>query len=47
VPVTGRHTARGDAVIAGAVMVELIPQLTRLGHRSVGDALWLQDRVLL
>jgi DNA polymerase III subunit epsilon len=47
VPVMGRHTARGDAVIAGAVMVELVPQLTRRGHRSVGDALWLQGRVLL
>jgi len=47
VPVMGRHTARGDAVIAGAVMVELVPQLTRRGHRSVGDALWLQARVLL
>jgi DNA polymerase-3 subunit epsilon len=47
VPVIGRHTARGDAVIAGAVMVELVPQLTRRGHRSVGDALWLQGRVLL
>lgn len=47
VPVTGRHTARGDAVIAGAVMVELVPQLTRRGHRTVGDALWLQGRVLL
>ncbi len=47
VPVIGRHTARGDAVIAGAVMVELVPQLTRRGHRSVGDAIWLQGRVLL
>ena len=47
VPVTGRHTARGDAVIAGAVMVTLVPQLTRRGHRSVGDALWLQGGVLL
>jgi hypothetical protein len=46
VPVTGRHTARGDAVIAGAVMVELTPQLIRRG-RTVGDALWLQGRVLL
>ena len=46
VPVTGRHTARGDAVIAGAVMVELVPQLIRRG-RTVGDALWLQGRVLL
>jgi DNA polymerase III subunit epsilon len=47
VPVTGRHTARGDAVIAGAVMVRLVPQLTRQGHRTIGDVLWFQGRVLL
>jgi DNA polymerase-3 subunit epsilon len=47
VPVMGRHTARGDAVIAGAVMIALVPELTGRGHRSVGDALWLQSGVLL
>ena len=47
VPVVGRHTARGDAVTAGAVMVALLPELVRRGHRTVADALWLQSRVLL
>ena len=42
-----RHTARGDAVTAGAVMVALLPELARRGHRTVADALWLQSRVLL
>ncbi len=47
VPVVGRHTARGDAVTAGAVMVALLPELARRGHRTVADTLWLQSRVLL
>lgn len=47
VPVVARHTARGDAVTAGAVMVALLPELARRGHRTVADALWLQNRVLL
>jgi DNA polymerase III epsilon subunit family exonuclease len=47
VPVLGRHTARGDALTAGAVMVALLPQLARRGHRTVADILWLQSRVLL
>jgi len=42
VPVVGRHTARGDALTAGALMLELLPDLVRLGHRTVADALWLQ-----
>jgi DNA polymerase-3 subunit epsilon len=47
VPVVGRHTARGDALMAGAVMVALVPELVRRGHRTVADALWLQSRPLL
>jgi len=47
VPVVARHTARGDAVTAGALMVALLPELARRGHRTVADALWLQNRVLL
>jgi DNA polymerase-3 subunit epsilon len=47
VPVVGRHTARGDAVTAGALMVALLPQLVGRGQRTVADALWLQRRVLL
>jgi DNA polymerase-3 subunit epsilon len=47
VPVVGRHTARGDAVTAGALMVALLPQLVGRGQRTVADALWLQRGVLL
>jgi DNA polymerase-3 subunit epsilon len=47
VPVVARHTARGDALTAGAVMVALLPELIRRGHRTVADALWLQRGVLL
>lgn len=46
VPVVGRHTARGDAVIAGAVMLGLLPELARRGYRTLADALWLQRRAL-
>jgi DNA polymerase III epsilon subunit family exonuclease len=47
VPVVGRHTARGDALIAGALMLGLLPELVRRGHRTAADALWLQRSVLL
>jgi DNA polymerase III epsilon subunit family exonuclease len=47
VPVVGRHTARGDALIAGALMLGLLPELARRGHRTVADALWFQRSVLL
>jgi DNA polymerase-3 subunit epsilon len=46
VPVVGRHTARGDAVTAGGIMLGLLPELVRRGHRTVGDALWFQRSVL-
>lgn len=42
VPVAGRHTARGDALVAGAMMLGLLPELARQGHRTLADALWLQ-----
>ncbi len=47
VPVVGRHTARGDALVAGALMLGLLPELARRGHRTIADALWLQRSVLL
>jgi DNA polymerase-3 subunit epsilon len=47
VPVTGRHTARGDALVAGAMMLGLLPELARRGHRTMADAVWLQRSVLL
>jgi DNA polymerase-3 subunit epsilon len=47
VPVVGRHTARGDALLAGAIVLGLLPELARRGHRTLTDALWLQRSVLL
>ena len=47
VPVVGRHTAWGDALVAGAMMLGLLPELTRRGHRTLADAVWLQRGVLL
>lgn len=47
VPVVGRHTARGDALVAGALMLGLLPELARRGHRTLADALWFQRSVLL
>jgi DNA polymerase-3 subunit epsilon len=47
VPLVGRHTARGDALIAGAIMLALLPELTRRGHRTLEDAVWLQRSALL
>lgn len=47
VPVVDRHTARGDALTAGALMLRLLPELARRGHRTLAEALWLQRSVLL
>jgi DNA polymerase-3 subunit epsilon len=47
VPVVGRHTARGDALVAGAMMMKLLPELARRGHRTLADAAWLQRGVRL
>jgi DNA polymerase-3 subunit epsilon len=47
VPVVARHTARGDALVAGALMLGLLPELARRGHRTLADALWFQRSVLL
>jgi len=42
IPVTGRHTADGDARIAGCVFLALLPALERRGARTVADLLRLQ-----
>jgi hypothetical protein len=34
-------------MIAGAIMLGLLPELTRRGHRTLADAVWLQRRVLM
>lgn len=43
VPVDGRHTAEGDAVIAGRLLIALLPRLRARGIRTLADSLWLQD----
>jgi hypothetical protein len=47
VAVVARHTARGDALVAGALMLGLLPELARRGRRTLADALWFQRSVLL
>ncbi len=44
VPADGRHTAAGDAVMAGRILLALLPQLTRRGAATVTDLLRLQRR---
>ena len=43
VPVDGRHTAEGDAVIAGRLLIALLPRLRARGIRTLADSLWLQE----
>jgi len=42
VDVVGRHTAEGDALTAGRVLLSLLPGLDARGIRTVGDLLWFQ-----
>ena len=42
VPVVGRHTAEGDARMAGEVLLALLPLLRSRGARSLGDLRRLQ-----
>jgi DNA polymerase III alpha subunit (gram-positive type) len=41
--ILGRHTAEGDALAAGEILVALIPEIRTLGAETIGDLLWLQD----
>lgn len=43
VTIARRHTAEGDAVAAGRLLVRLVPHLNARGIRTVADALWLQE----
>lgn len=43
VRIVGRHTAEGDAVAAGEVLLALIAECRRRGLTSVGEVLWLHD----
>jgi DNA polymerase-3 subunit epsilon/CBS domain-containing protein len=44
VPITGRHTAPGDALIAGRLLLALLPELAAHGVRDIGEIGWLQRR---
>ena len=43
--ILGRHTAEGDAVAAGELLLTLIPEIRAFGARTIGDAVWLQEAV--
>jgi DNA polymerase-3 subunit epsilon/CBS domain-containing protein len=45
VPVNGRHTARGDAIAAGRILLALLPGLSAHGLRTLPELLWFQDSV--
>lgn len=44
VPIERRHTADGDAVMAGRLLIQLLPRLEQRGIRTLAEALWFQDR---
>jgi DNA polymerase III epsilon subunit family exonuclease len=41
--VLGRHTAEGDAVAAGEILLALIPEIIGRRLRTIGELLWIQD----
>ena len=43
VSITGRHTAEGDALAAGQLLIALIPRLQARGIRTLAETLWLQE----
>jgi DNA polymerase-3 subunit epsilon len=43
VPVQGRHTAEGDAVTAGRLLLALLPVFQALGVRTLQELLWVQS----
>ncbi len=45
VRIEGRHTAEGDAVAAGRLLVRLVPRLRERGIRTLAEVLWLQESV--
>ena len=42
IPVAGRHTADGDARMAGEILLALLPALRARGARTIGDLVRLQ-----
>jgi DNA polymerase-3 subunit epsilon len=45
IPIVGRHTADGDARLAGTILVALLPALRAGGARTVSDLVWAQTVV--
>ena len=45
IEIVGRHSARGDAVAAGRILMGLLPDLARQGLRTVAEMIWLQETV--
>jgi DNA polymerase III epsilon subunit-like protein len=43
VVVHGRHTAQGDAIAAGRVLLALLPRLATRGAHTLRDAQWIQS----
>jgi DNA polymerase-3 subunit epsilon len=46
VPVTGRHSALGDALVTGAVFLGLVPLLEAHGVHTLGEALTVSQSTL-
>jgi DNA polymerase-3 subunit epsilon len=44
VPVVGRHTALGDALVTGEVFLRLLPLLAKRGVRTLGEAREASER---
>jgi len=44
VEVVGRHTALGDALTAGRMLLALLPDLERAGFRTIPELRWAQGR---
>jgi DNA polymerase-3 subunit epsilon len=43
--ILGRHTAEGDAVAAGELLLTLIPEIRARRVQTIGDLVWLQEGV--
>jgi DNA polymerase III epsilon subunit-like protein len=44
--ILGRHTAEGDALAAGELLLALLPEVRSRGLRTVGEVLWLQGAAI-
>ncbi len=43
VPINGRHTAEGDAIAAGQLLLALLPRLSERGIRTLAETIWFQE----